>query len=167
VRDSRPGWQATQQGYTVAISPLELVSDEPTGPARPQPPPVPPTPPIMGTLANYDGFLAILASTYPTSSQGLPAGSLYAPSGPVQSYIYVVPGFSYIPGSPIFFGSVTAMQLSALGAFSLPQTDPQNNLQIWNNSGILNVSTGPSGSPLRDSSGNLVYDSAGNLLYGS
>jgi hypothetical protein len=83
-------------------------------------------------LYNDGGVLAVGAGAgYPTTAGGA-AGSIWSNGGVVS----VVPGGTPFVGSPIFFGSITAAALLALGGLGLPTTQPTlGSLQIWNNGG--------------------------------
>jgi hypothetical protein len=92
-------------------------------------------------LENFGGFLALPVTTgWPTAGGGT-AGTLFAPTvGP--SFIYVNPGFTYVPAAAVYFGGITSGALLALGGIGLPQSDPHTPNQIWNNGNILCVSSG-------------------------
>jgi hypothetical protein len=78
-------------------------------------------------LYNAGGLLGTTDQTWPANSGGAP-GSVYS-NGGVAS---VVPGYSPISGAPVFFGQITSAQLLALGAATLPVTQPTpGSLQLW------------------------------------
>lgn len=91
-------------------------------------------------LANNGGVLQVITPVgWPTSATGLPAGAVWDAGGAV----YVIPGITPNPfAPPIFFNSITAAGLLALGGGNLPLIDPVNRDQIWNNGGIACVSLG-------------------------
>jgi len=72
---------------------------------------------------------------YPTSPVGLPAGAVWYNGGAVS----VIPGGSGT-GSPVYFGSITAAGLLALGGGGLPTSNPNNLNQLWNNGGVISIS---------------------------
>jgi hypothetical protein len=115
--------------------------------------PIPPAPlpdfgtPITwtadGVLSAAGGFLTLSnLGAWPTSSGGLLPGALYAAANAAPAFINAVPGFGYVPGPAVMFGDITASALLALGAVSLPPTDPHVLNQIWVNGAILCVSLG-------------------------
>jgi hypothetical protein len=96
-----------------------------------------------GVLATAGGFLTLSSlGAWPTSDDGLLPGALYAAASAAPAFINAVPGFGHVPGPPVMFGDVTASALLALGAVSLPQTDPHVVNQIWVNGAVLCVSLG-------------------------
>src|SRR6185437_3252946 len=93
-----------------------------------------------GVFATAGGYLTLsVLGGWPTSDDGLLPGALYAASNAAPAFIFAVPGFGHIDGPPVMFGDVTASALLALGAVSLPQTDPHVLNQIWVNGAILCV----------------------------
>jgi len=75
--------------------------------------------------------------SYPTSSIGLAVGAVWYNGGTVA----VVPGGPGT-GAPVFFGSITAAGLLALGGGGLPTANPHNSSQLWNNGGVISISAG-------------------------
>jgi hypothetical protein len=87
---------------------------------------------------NDGGVLWMTAPlNYPTSSLGLPAGAVWYNGGTVS----VVPGVTPNPAAPpVYFGSITAASLLALGGGDLPLTNPGvGTLQLWNNGGVISI----------------------------
>jgi hypothetical protein len=72
---------------------------------------------------------------YPTSPTGLAAGAVWYNGGTVS----VIPGGSGL-GAPVFFGTITAAGLLALGGGGLPTTNPGVTNQLWNNGGVISIS---------------------------
>lgn len=96
-----------------------------------------------GVLSTAGGFLTLSSlGAWPTSSAGLLPGALYAAASAAPAFIFAVSGFGYAPGPPVMFGDITASALLALGAVSLPPTDPHVVNQIWINGAVLCVSLG-------------------------
>jgi hypothetical protein len=91
-------------------------------------------------LGNNAGVLQVLDTTgWPTSSTGLAAGALWTTSGGAN----VEPGATPNPAAqPVIYGYVTSGALLALGGGNLPTSDPGNTGQLWNNAGIVCVSSG-------------------------
>lgn len=88
------------------------------------------------SFSNDGGLLAMSAPlTYPTSPIGLSAGAVWYNGGTVS----VIPGGSGT-GAPVYFGTITAAGLLALGGGGLPTTSPNNLNQLWNNGGVVCVS---------------------------
>lgn len=85
-----------------------------------------------------DGGVLWMTSTpnYPTSPVGLSAGAVWYNGGTVA----VVPGGSGT-GAPIYYGTVTDAELLALGGGGLPMTNPNNANQLWNNDGLICISS--------------------------
>jgi hypothetical protein len=115
------------------------------------PPVPPPTPgfgaPIAfaanGTLARAGQYLTLSTlGEWPTSSAGLLPGAFYAGSETAPAFVTAVPGFGHVPGAPVFFGEITAGDLLALGAMTLPQSDPFVRRQIFLNGDRACVSLG-------------------------
>lgn len=91
---------------------------------------------------NNGGVLAArtLPPGYPTSDAGLPVGAIWSNGLEIS----VVPGFVPNPAAPaVFFGSITASQLLAIGGGNLPLTDPMVNNRLWNDGGVVAISSGP------------------------
>jgi hypothetical protein len=90
------------------------------------------------SFLNDGGVLWMTAPlNYPTRSAGLAAGAVWYNGGTVA----VVPGGSGA-GAPVYFGTITAAGLLALGGGGLPTTNPHNLNQIWNNGGVVSISAG-------------------------
>lgn len=90
------------------------------------------------SFLNDGGVLWMTApSNYPTSQLGLAAGSVWYNGGTVA----VVPGVTPNPAAPpVYFGSITAAGLLALGGGDLPLTNPGvGTLQLWNNGGVVSI----------------------------
>ncbi len=91
------------------------------------------------SLINDGGVLQLVSPVgWPTSSIGLPPGALWNNG----LAIAVVPGSVPDPAAPpIYFGSITASELLALGGSQLPvtpQTDGSG--RLWSNGGEVSVS---------------------------
>ncbi|MDP9651724.1 hypothetical protein [Paraburkholderia caledonica] len=86
---------------------------------------------------NDGGVLWMTAPlNYPTSPAGLSAGSVWYNGGAVS----VVPGVTPDPAAPpVFFGTITASGLLALGGGNLPLTNPGSTGQLWNNGGVISI----------------------------
>lgn len=91
-------------------------------------------------LASSGGILVLTDITgYPTSPSGLVAGDLWNNGTTVS----VVPTTTPNPfAAPVFFGFVSAAQLLVLGGTNLPLTDPVLANQLWNNGGLIAISSG-------------------------
>jgi hypothetical protein len=86
---------------------------------------------------NDGGLLWMTAPlNYPTSPVGLSTGAVWYNGGTVS----VIPGGPGT-GAPVFFGAITAAGLLALGGGGLPTTNPNNLNQLWNNGGVICIST--------------------------
>jgi hypothetical protein len=96
--------------------------------------PIPPT-----TLLSNDGGWLIVsnAAGWPSSSVALPAGALWS-NGALAT---VVPGVTPDPSAPgVFFGSITAAALLALGGGNLPLSNPgPGSGQLWNQGGVVAI----------------------------
>lgn len=117
-RDPRPGWQATQEGYTVAADILELVDGDIL-------------PPTGNGLGNNHGVLYLTSPTgWPTSDLLTPAGGFYSNGGEVT----IAPGaFTVRSAVPIVFGTISSTQFVTYDAGYLPQTPPPVGSGIfWN-----------------------------------
>jgi hypothetical protein len=89
------------------------------------------------SFLNDGGVLWMTAPlNYPTSPVGLAAGAVWYNGGTVS----VIPGGSGT-GAPVFFGTITAAGLLALGGGGLPTTNPNNANQLWNNGGVVCISS--------------------------
>jgi uncharacterized protein YmfQ (DUF2313 family) len=89
---------------------------------------------VGGTFYNNGGVLALSGSPdYPISTAGLAAGDLWSNGGVVS----VMPGATPDPTAPpVFFSSLTPLELLALGGGNLPTTAPApGSTQLWNSSG--------------------------------
>lgn len=88
------------------------------------------------TFINDGGVLQMSAPlNYPITPTGLAAGAVWYNGGTVG----VIPGGSG-GGSPVFFGTITASALLALGGGGLPTTNPGvGTLQLWNNGGVISI----------------------------
>lgn len=76
---------------------------------------------------------------YPTSPTGLPAGAVWDNGLTIS----IIPGITPNPAAlPVFFGSVTAATLLAIGGGDFPLSDPHTLNQLWNNGGLTCVSGG-------------------------
>lgn len=95
------------------------------------------TPPAT-LLSNDGGWLVVSnAAGWPSSSVSLPAGSVWS-NGALAT---VVPGVTPNPAAPpVFFGSITAAALLALGGGNLPLTNPGvGSGQLWNQGGVIAI----------------------------
>ena len=97
------------------------------------------TTPIDLSLWNDSGVLALTSNIgWPITDTGLPAGSTWNNG----STITVVPGVTPNPGvPPMLLGSVSSSVLLSAGGGDLPLFDPNNINQLWNNSGIICISS--------------------------
>lgn len=92
-------------------------------------------------FANVGGVLQLTGlQGYPTSPVGLPPGAVWSNS----LVVTVTPGVLPSPTFPaVFFGGeIDAAQLLVIGGGNLPTSNPHINTQLWNNSGVVNVSSG-------------------------
>ena len=91
-----------------------------------------------GVFLDNNGVLTLSDTlNYPTSSVGLIAGNVWSNS----LIVSVVSGVTPDPSAPpVLFGNVSPGDLLALGGGNLPLTDPGVTLQLWNNSGTVNIS---------------------------
>jgi hypothetical protein len=90
-----------------------------------------------------DGGLITLATGttgYPTSPNGLAAGAVWSNGGLVS----IVPGSTPNPAAPpVYFGSVTAAGLLALGGGNLPTSSAGLAVgQLWNDGGVVAIASG-------------------------
>lgn len=121
VRDPRPGWQASQQGYTSAPDILELLDGDL----------IPGTSGGSGTLGNDGGVLYLIGpNSYPTSDLLVSGGGFYSNGGEIT----IAPGsFTPAPSVPLLFGGISASQLLTYGAKALPTVAPSPGSGIlWN-----------------------------------
>lgn len=100
------------------------------------------------TLLNDGGILQLAPGAfglnYPTSPVGLPAGAVWNNGLAVS----VIPGVTPNPSAPaVFFGSITAANLLAIGGGNLPTFRPNVDLQLWNNGGLISVDVAAPGGP--------------------
>ena len=118
IRDPRPGFQATQEGYTVAADILELVDGDIL-------------PPSSAGLGNNNGVLYLTSpSGWPTADLLVPAGGYYSNGGECTIAAGV---FTLDMAVPIVFGTMSATQLLTLTARGLPQIAPPVGSGIlWN-----------------------------------
>lgn len=93
--------------------------------------------PLPPTLLLDDGGMLQLKSgiAYPTNPAGLMPGAVWNNGLTVA----VVPGAMPHPSAPpIFFGSITSIELLLIGGANLPVTPPvPDTLQLWNNGGLV------------------------------
>jgi len=88
------------------------------------------------SFLNDDGVLWMTSPlNYPVSPIGLAAGAVWYNGGTVS----VIPGGSGA-GAPVYFGSITAAALLALGGGGLPTSNPGVHNQLWNNGGLISIS---------------------------
>lgn len=88
------------------------------------------------SFLNDGGLLWMTAPlNYPTTPTGLSAGAVWYNGGTVS----VIPGGPGT-GAPVYFGTITAAGLLALGGGGLPATNPNNANQLWNNGGVVSIS---------------------------
>lgn len=95
-----------------------------------------PAPPLG--LLDDGGVLQLESGIgYPTNSTGLAPGAVWNNGLTVA----VVPGITPNPSAaPIFFGTISAIELLVLGGGNLPTTAPApDTLQLWNNGGLVCV----------------------------
>lgn len=112
VKDPRPGWSATQMGFTPAFTVTEILSD-----------PYPPfgTPGGPSGLLSNGGVVQLtsLQSGWQTTPAGLAAGAVWS-NGLVVTI--VAPTTPSPTAPPVYFSGLTAAALLALGAPNLPKT---------------------------------------------
>lgn len=93
---------------------------------------------ITNSFINDGGVLYLpYALTYPTSSIGLAAGSVWWNGGVIS----VVPGHTPDPSAPaLYFQYTFPAQLLALGGGNLPLSNPGIGTgQLWNNGGVISI----------------------------
>lgn len=90
-----------------------------------------------GLVDTADALHVTILTGWPTSSTGLPPGSVWSNAGVVT----VVPGITPNPfAPPLVFGVVTSSYLLLIGGGDLPLSNPGVGSGIlWNNAGIVNV----------------------------
>ena len=96
--------------------------------------------PNTAAFTDVGGVLYVTsAAGYPTSATGLPAGNVWMDGAGI---VHVVPGITPNPSAPpLYFPGVTPAELLAIGGGNLPLTAGTTGAgQIWNNSGVVNVS---------------------------
>ena len=89
-------------------------------------------------LTNVGGVLHVtIATGWPIASTDLLPGALWDNSGIAT----VIAGMTPNPFAvPIYFGLITSAQLLTIGGGNLPTSSPGvGSLQLWNNSGVVNV----------------------------
>lgn len=92
---------------------------------------------ITGLFDN-SGLLCLYSPPdgYPTSNAGLSAGALWSNGGIVSVAGTTTPS----AGAPVYYGSIYAPTLLALGGANLPLTQPTpGSSQLWNNGGIVEI----------------------------
>lgn len=101
---------------------------------------------------NNDGgvlYTPSIPTGWQVGSAGLPAGSVYlVPNSPASSAyaVGVVPGIVPNPSAPpVMFASITTASLLALSGGNLPLADPVVDGELWNNGGLISISTIPGG----------------------
>ena len=110
--------------FIIDLEPIEILSTSP------------------GTGLALDGIALILLNPtgWPDSTTGLTAGDVWANG----IFVNAVPGSTPDPlAPPVFFGTITAPSLLALGAGDLPLVDPLVLNQLWLNGVQICVSAGP------------------------
>jgi hypothetical protein len=96
--------------------------------------------PATGLVKNGSTLELFSLGNYPASTSGLSPGAFWANGSSLT--VSVVPGFTPVLGTPVFFGVITAAQLLALGGIGLPQSDPGVLNQLWLNGSTVCVSAG-------------------------
>ena len=95
--------------------------------------PTPPTPGPANVILNDGGVAYVSAvANWPTSPIGLPAGSFYLNGTTICIVMPVSPNPTALP---VYFGSVTAAQLLALGGANIPVIPPAAGTNQFYNSG--------------------------------
>ena len=131
VKDARPGFQATEQGFTPVFSVLELVD----GDLLPRPTPQPPTP-ISGTLINNGGVVVSMSLLFPESDAGLAPGMFFSNGGEIDIAVLATTPDPSAP--PVFYNTYAndPAGLIALGGANLPLVSgAPNSGQLWNDGG--------------------------------
>jgi hypothetical protein len=129
VRYPRPGFQASQQGFTPVFSVLEIVDGD-----------ILPPPPNVNDLRD-DGGVLYLSKPAAWPSSAIFPGQLYSDGG---ACAVVLPTTPNPLSPPLVFGTpgITASYLLELGGANIPTSDPGMVGEIWNNNGLLCVSFG-------------------------
>jgi hypothetical protein len=128
IKDPRPGFAASQQGYTPSFSVLEILDDD-----------FPPKPPIQPSAGLYnDGGVLTLrpnaTSGWPSSDPGIP-GALWSNGLVITASLPVSPP----PGvPPVYFSQTNSVQLLARGGNGITDVQPvvTGNGQIWVNAAM-------------------------------
>jgi hypothetical protein len=94
--------------------------------------------PYTGVRLDGVALTLINPAGYPTSSDGLPPGAVWANG----IFINAVAGATPRPIFPVFFGPATAADLLAYGASILPVIDPEEIGQLWLNGVQVCISGG-------------------------
>jgi len=161
IRDPRPGYAQSQQGYTPVFDVLDIVDGDLLPPPPNHSPIIPPT-----NLLNDGGLLYLIGpNTYPVDSTGLAAGAVYNVGG--GNLIGIVPGVTPNHAAPpVVFGSITASQLLVLGGGNLPLAgSPLLLNQLYNLGDLVCVSPSNTfGDFLTDDLGRLITDDLGNPI---
>lgn len=94
---------------------------------------------VSDVFSNNGGVLTLPAPLdYPSTPNGA-AGSVWWDGG----VIAVVPGITPDPNAaPVYFATITPSVLLQMGGGNLPLTDPLNSGQLWNNGGVITISSG-------------------------
>jgi hypothetical protein len=90
-------------------------------------------------LVNNGGLLGVATGAgWPTNDGGLPVGGVWNNGGLASVRGPTTPNpFA----SPVFFGLITAAQLQVLSGANLPTSDPMISSQLWNNGGMIAISS--------------------------
>jgi hypothetical protein len=92
---------------------------------------------ILG-LVNVGGLLGVADAILGTSSAGLTAGRLWNNGGIVVCMLPTTPSGG---APPVYFGQITSVGLLTLTGANLPlSAGTAGSLQLWNNSGVINIS---------------------------
>lgn len=90
-------------------------------------------------FSNDGGVLAMQSAISYASTPNGPAGSVWWDGG----VIAVVPGVTPDPtAAPIYFTGLSPLTLQAMGGGNLPISNPLNSGQLWNNGGVVSISSG-------------------------
>jgi hypothetical protein len=137
--DPLPVFDPRPDGWSIATGPAAQMGPTPLMMAVVTYVYPPPGPPANTGLWDDGGFLGLIAgSGYPTSADGLTAGAVWNNGGIVG----VVPGIPPGPDfPPVYFGSITAAVLQAMGGGNLPLSGgPLGSGILWNNGGLASIS---------------------------